>query len=109
MAAAAANQLFGGTPQQIEYAAEIGLEHHLGLTCDPVCGLVQVPCIERNAFAALRALDANLYAMMSDGNHVISFDKVVETMKQTGKDLPSLYKETAEGGLAVVGKNFCRI
>ncbi|MBO7277779.1 MAG: L-serine ammonia-lyase [Bacteroidales bacterium] len=109
MAAAAANQLFGGTPQQIEYAAEIGLEHHLGLTCDPVCGLVQVPCIERNAFAALRALDANLYAMMSDGKHIISFDKVVETMKQTGKDLPSLYKETAEGGLAVVGKNFCQI
>ena len=109
MAAAAANQLFGGTPQQIEYAAEIGLEHHLGLTCDPVCGLVQVPCIERNAFAALRALDANLYAMMSDGKHVISFDKVVETMKQTGKDLPSLYKETAAGGLAVVGKGFCRI
>lgn len=106
MAAAAANQLFGGTPQQIEYAAEIGLEHHLGLTCDPVCGLVQVPCIERNAFASLRALDANLYAMMSDGKHIISFDKVVETMKQTGKDLPSLYKETAEGGLAVVGKNF---
>lgn len=109
MAAAAANQLFGGTPQQIEYAAEIGLEHHLGLTCDPVCGLVQVPCIERNAFAALRALDANLYAMMSDGKHVISFDKVVETMKQTGKDLPSLYKETAAGGLAVVGKGFCSI
>lgn len=109
MAAAAANQLFGGTPQQIEYAAEIGLEHHLGLTCDPVCGLVQVPCIERNAFAALRALDANLYAMMSDGKHIISFDKVVETMKQTGKDLPSLYKETAEGGLAVVGKGFCSL
>lgn len=109
MAAAAANQLFGGTPQQIEYAAEIGLEHHLGLTCDPVCGLVQVPCIERNAFAALRALDANLYAMMSDGKHIISFDKVVETMKQTGKDLPSLYKETAAGGLAVVGKNFCSL
>lgn len=109
MAAAAANQLFGGTPQQIEYAAEIGLEHHLGLTCDPVCGLVQVPCIERNAFAALRALDANLYAMMSDGKHIISFDKVVETMKQTGKDLPSLYKETATGGLAVVGKGFCSL
>ena len=109
MAAAAANQLFGGTPQQIEYAAEIGLEHHLGLTCDPVCGLVQVPCIERNAFAALRALDANLYAMMSDGKHVISFDKVVETMKQTGKDLPSLYKETAAGGLPVDRKGFCTI
>lgn len=109
MAAAAANQLFGGTPQQIEYAAEIGLEHHLGLTCDPVCGLVQVPCIERNAFAALRALDANLYAMMSDGKHIISFDKVVETMKQTGKDIPSLYKETSAGGLAVVGKGFCSL
>lgn len=104
MAAAAANQLFGGTPQQIEYAAEMGLEHHLGLTCDPIYGLVQVPCIERNAFAALRALDANLYAMMSDGKHLISFDKVVETMKLTGKDLPSLYKETAEGGLAIVHK-----
>ena len=102
MAAAAANQLFGGTPQQIEYAAEMGLEHHLGLTCDPVCGLVQVPCIERNSFAALRALDANLSSMLSDGKHMVSFDKVVETMRLTGKDLPSLYKETAEGGLAVV-------
>jgi L-serine dehydratase len=101
MAAAAANQLFGGSPQQIEYAAEMGLEHHLGLTCDPICGLVQNPCIERNAFAALRALDANLYAMMSDGKHRISFDKVVKTMKLTGKDLPSLYKETAQGGLAI--------
>ena len=101
MAAAAANQLFGGSPQQIEYAAEMGLEHHLGLTCDPICGLVQIPCIERNAFAALRALDANLFAMMSDGKHIISFDKVVRTMKMTGKDLPSLYKETSEGGLAV--------
>ncbi|MDR1005597.1 MAG: L-serine ammonia-lyase [Bacteroidales bacterium] len=101
MAAAAANQLFGGTPQQIEYAAEMALEHHLGLTCDPICGLVQVPCIERNAFAALRALDANLYAMMSDGKHMISFDKVVKTMNLTGKDMPSLYKETAEGGLAI--------
>lgn len=104
MAAAAASQLFGAFPRQIEYAAEIGLEHHLGLTCDPICGLVQVPCIERNAFAALRALDANLYAMMSDGKHMISFDKVVQTMKLTGKDLPSLYKETAEGGLAIVGR-----
>lgn len=100
MASAAACQLFGGSPQQIEYAAEMGLEHHLGMTCDPVCGLVQIPCIERNAFAALRSLDANLKAMLSDGKHIISFDKVVETMKNTGKDLPSLYKETAEGGLA---------
>ncbi len=100
MAAAAANQLYGGSPQQIEYAAEMGLEHHLGMTCDPICGLVQIPCIERNAFASLRAFDANLKAMLSDGKHLISFDRVVEVMKNTGKDLPSLYKETAEGGLA---------
>ncbi len=100
MTAAAANQLFGGSVAQIEYAAEMGLEHHLGLTCDPVCGLVQIPCIERNAFAAVRALDANLYSSLSDGIHRISFDKVVETMRQTGHDLPSLYKETSEGGLA---------
>lgn len=100
MAAAAANQLFGGSPTQIEYAAEMGLEHHLGLTCDPVCGLVQIPCIERNAYAAARAMDANSYAMFTDGTHRVSFDKVVEVMKQTGHDLPSLYKETSEGGLA---------
>ena len=100
MAAAAACQLFGGTPSQIEYAAEMGLEHHLGMTCDPVCGLVQIPCIERNAFAATRALDSNLYAAMSDGRHRVSFDRVVNVMKQTGHDLPSLYKETSEGGLA---------
>ena len=100
MASAAACQLFGGTPSQIEYAAEMGLEHHLGMTCDPVCGLVQIPCIERNAFAACRALDAQLYANFSDGRHRVSFDKVVEVMKQTGHDLPSLYKETSEGGLA---------
>ena len=102
MAAAAASQLFGGTPAQIEYSAEMGLEHHLGLTCDPVCGLVQVPCIERNAYAAARALDANLYATFSDGRHSVSFDRIVEVMKQTGHDLPSLYKETAQGGLAVI-------
>lgn len=100
MAAAAGAQLFGGTTSQIEYAAEMGLEHHLGLTCDPVCGLVQVPCIERNAFAAVRALDSCSYAMLSDGKHLISFDKVVRTMKETGHDLPSLYKETSHGGLA---------
>lgn len=102
MAAVAANQLFGGSPQQIEYAAEMAMEHNLGLTCDPMCGLVQIPCIERNAMAALRALDINLYAMMSDGKHIISFDKVVETMKKTGHDLPSLYKETSAGGLALL-------
>ncbi len=100
MASAAACQLFGGSPSQIEYAAEMGLEHHLGMTCDPVCGLVQIPCIERNAFAATRALDANLYAAYSDGKHSVSFDRVVEVMKQTGHDIPSLYKETSEGGLA---------
>ena len=100
MASAAACQLFGGSVAQIEYAAEMGLEHHLGMTCDPVCGLVQIPCIERNAFAAARALDANFYASLSDGQHRVSFDRVVRVMKQTGKDLPSLYKETSEGGLA---------
>lgn len=100
MAAASVCQLFGGTPFQIEYAAEMGLEHHLGMTCDPVCGLVQIPCIERNAFAATRALDANFYATFSDGRHRVSFDKVVEVMKNTGHDLPSLYKETSAGGLA---------
>lgn len=100
MASAAANQLYGGSPQQIEYAAEMGLEHHLGMTCDPMCGLVQIPCIERNAFAALRAFDANLKAMLSDGKHLVSFDRVVEVMKETGHDLPSIYKETGMGGLA---------
>ena len=101
MAAVASNQLFGGNPKQIEYAAEMAMEHNLGLTCDPLCGLVQIPCIERNAMAALRALDINIYAMMSDGRHIISFDKVVRTMKLTGHDLPSLYKETSLGGLAL--------
>ncbi|MDE6872181.1 MAG: L-serine ammonia-lyase [Bacteroidales bacterium] len=102
MAAAAATQLMGGSPSQIEYAAEMGLEHHLGLTCDPVCGLVQIPCIERNAYAAARALDASIYALYTDGLHRVSFDQVVNVMKETGKDLPSVYKETSEGGLAKV-------
>lgn len=100
MAAAAANYLFGGSLETIEYAAEMGLEHHLGMTCDPVCGLVQIPCIERNAHAAARALDANIYANLSGGAHRIVYDKTVEVMKQTGHDLPSLYRETSEGGLA---------
>ncbi|WP_159518878.1 L-serine ammonia-lyase [Sunxiuqinia indica] len=100
MASAAATQLMGGNLKQIEYAAEMGLEHHLGLTCDPVAGLVQIPCIERNALAAERALAHNTYALMSDGDHRISFDEVVETMFQTGKDLSSNYKETSKGGLA---------
>lgn len=100
MASAAAIQLFGGSPAQIEYAAEMGLEHHLGMTCDPVCGLVQIPCIERNAFAAARALDSNVYASFSDGIHRVSFDSVVAAMNETGHDIPSLYKETSQGGLA---------
>ncbi len=103
MAAAASCQLYGGTLSQIEYAAEMALEHHLGLTCDPVCGLVQVPCIERNAVAAARALDANIYATYSDGKHMVSYDRVVEVMKVTGQDLPSLYRETSVGGLAKDG------
>ncbi len=105
MAAAAACQLSGGSVSQIEYAAEMGLEHHLGLTCDPVCGLVQIPCIERNAFAATRAYDANTYAMFSDGRHRVPFDNVVRAMKETGHDLPNLYKETSEGGLAKTYNN----
>lgn len=102
MAAAAATQMPGGTIYQIEYAASSGLEHHLGLTCDPVAGLVQIPCIERNAFGAQRAVDAAIFAYNSDGRHYVHFDQVVEVMKQTGKDLPSLYKETSQGGLAKV-------
>lgn len=102
MASAAACQLFGGSPSQIEYAAEMGLEHHLGMTCDPMCGLVQIPCIERNAFAATRALDCNIYASFSDGHHRVSFDRVVDVMRRTGHDLPSLYKETGMGGLAAM-------
>ena len=102
MAAAAACQLFGGTINQIEYAAEMGLEHHLGLTCDPMCGLVQVPCIERNAIAASRALDSCTYAMLSDGKHKITFDHIVEVMRDTGHDLPILYKETSTGGIAKI-------
>lgn len=101
MASAAVTQILGGTIYQIEYAAEMGLEHHLGLTCDPVAGLVQIPCIERNAFAASRALNHSTFVLLSDGRHRISFDEVVETMKKTGHDLPSLYKETSEGGLAI--------
>jgi len=101
MASAAANQMMGGTINQIEYAAEMGIEHHLGLTCDPVAGLVQIPCIERNAFAAERALAHNTYALMSDGRHRISFDQVVETMYKTGKDLSNYYKETSKAGLAL--------
>jgi L-serine dehydratase len=101
MAAGAFCQLMGGSSYQVEYAAEMGLEHHLGLTCDPICGLVQVPCIERNAFASVRAIDAAMFALISDGKHLVSFDRVVRVMKATGHDLPSLYKETSLGGLAL--------
>ena len=100
MAAAAAAQLLGGSPPQIEYAAEMGLEHHLGLTCDPVKGLVQIPCIERNAHAAARALSCARFALLSDGLHRISFDDVVTVLLETGQALPALYRETATGGLA---------
>jgi len=100
MAAGAAAQLMGGTVRQVEYAAEMGLEHHLGLTCDPVAGLVQIPCIERNAFAAERALSCAEYALFTDGSHRIPFDEVVAVMRETGHDLPHLYRETARGGLA---------
>lgn len=100
MAAAAATKLMGGALRQIEYAAEMGLEHHLGLTCDPVDGLVQIPCIERNACAATRAVSVAQMAILSDGSHRISFDEVVSVMTQTGHDLPSLYRETSTGGLA---------
>ena len=100
VAAAAACQLLGGSQSQIEYAAEMGLEHHLGMTCDPMCGMVQIPCIERNAFAASRAIDVAQFALQSDGHHHVSYDKIVKVMKQTGHDLPSLYKETSQGGMA---------
>lgn len=101
MAAAAACQAFGYNIHQIEYAAEVSLEHHLGLTCDPICGLVQVPCIERNAMGAVKAINAARMALRGDGRHFISLDKVIRTMRQTGADMKSKYKETARGGLAV--------
>lgn len=100
MGAAAAAQLLTATPRQIEYAAEMALEHHLGLTCDPVAGMVQIPCIERNVFAAARSLSCARFACYTDGSHRVSFDEVVGVLKQTGHDLPSLYRETSEGGLA---------
>lgn len=102
MASGAAAQLMGGSIYQVEYAAEMGLEHHLGLTCDPLMGLVQIPCIERNAMAAMRAIDHCVYALFSDGRHKIPFDSVVEVMMETGHALPSLYRETSRGGLAKI-------
>ncbi|HKM07112.1 MAG TPA: L-serine ammonia-lyase, iron-sulfur-dependent, subunit alpha, partial [Sphaerochaeta sp.] len=102
MASGAATQLLGGTIHQIEYAAEMGLEHHLGLTCDPMRGLVQIPCIERNALGAMRSIDHCTFALLGDGRHKVSFDSVVEVMMETGQALPSLYRETSKGGLAKV-------
>jgi L-serine dehydratase len=101
MAAAALCAVMGGTPEQVENAAEIGMEHHLGLTCDPVGGLVQIPCIERNAIASVKAINAARMALRGDGSHFVSLDKVIKTMRETGADMKTKYKETARGGLAV--------
>jgi len=101
MAAGALCEVLGGTPEQVENAAEIGMEHNLGLTCDPVGGLVQVPCIERNAMAAVKAINAARIALRGDGTHIVSLDKVIKTMRETGADMKIKYKETARGGLAV--------
>lgn len=101
MAAAGLTEVSGGTPEQVENAAEIAMEHNLGLTCDPVNGLVQVPCIERNAMAAIKAINAKRMAMNGDGQHFVSLDKVIATMRDTGRDMKKKYKETARGGLAV--------
>jgi len=101
MAAAGLTEALGGTPLQVECAAEIGMEHNLGLTCDPVGGLVQVPCIERNAMGAVKAINASRLALLGDGQHKVSLDKVIKTMRETGKDMMTKYKETARGGLAV--------
>ncbi|MGL6069825.1 L-serine ammonia-lyase [Craterilacuibacter sp.] len=101
MAAGALAEVLGGTPEQVENAAEIGMEHNLGLTCDPVGGLVQVPCIERNAMASVKAINAARMALRGDGKHFISLDRVIQTMRDTGADMNSKYKETARGGLAI--------
>jgi L-serine dehydratase len=101
MAAGALTEVLGGTPGQVENAAEIGMEHNLGLTCDPVGGLVQVPCIERNAMGAVKAINAARMALRGDGSHFVSLDKVIKTMRETGADMQTKYKETSRGGLAV--------
>jgi L-serine dehydratase len=101
MAAAGLAEVLGGTPEQVENAAEIGMEHNLGLTCDPIGGLVQVPCIERNAMGAVKAINAARIALTGDGKHHVSLDKVIATMRRTGADMLTKYKETARGGLAV--------
>jgi L-serine dehydratase len=101
MAAAGLTEVLGGTPAQVENAAEIAMEHNLGLTCDPVGGLVQIPCIERNAVASIKAITATRLALRGDGRHFVSLDKVIKTMRETGADMKIKYKETARGGLAV--------
>jgi L-serine dehydratase len=101
MAAGALTEVMGGSPAQVENAAEIGMEHNLGLTCDPIGGLVQVPCIERNAMGSVKAINAARMALRGDGNHLVSLDKVIKTMRETGADMKTKYKETARGGLAV--------
>ena len=101
MAAAGLTEVLGGTIDQVEQAAEIGMEHNLGLTCDPVGGLVQIPCIERNAMGAVKAINASRLAMRGDGTHHVSLDKVIKTMRETGADMKTKYKESARGGLAV--------
>ena len=101
MAAGALAAVWGGTPEQVEHAAEIGMEHNLGLTCDPVGGLVQIPCIERNAIGAVKAVNAARLALRAADEHKVSLDQVIETMRQTGLDMSRKYKETSEGGLAV--------
>jgi L-serine dehydratase len=101
MAAAGLTAVLGGTNEQIENAAEIGMEHHLGLTCDPIMGLVQIPCIERNTMGAVKAINAMLLALQGDGTHRVSLDQVIATMRQTGRDMQTIYKETSRGGLAV--------
>ena len=101
MAAGALAEVLGGTVEQVENAAEIGMEHNLGLTCDPVGGLVQVPCIERNAMGSIKAINAARMALRGDGKHFVSLDKVIKTMRETGADMKTKYKETARGGLAV--------
>ena len=101
MAAAGLVEYLGGTPKQVENAAEIGMEHNLGLTCDPIGGLVQIPCIERNAMGAVKAINASRLALSGDGTHFVSLDKVIRTMRDTGRDMNSKYKETSRGGLAV--------
>jgi L-serine dehydratase len=101
MASGGLAEVMGGTPPQVENAAEIGIEHNLGLTCDPVGGLVQIPCIERNAIASIKAINASRLAINGDGTHKVSLDKAIKTMRETGADMKTKYKETARGGLAV--------